>query len=307
MFLAGTIDVSMEKFFVGTAGWSYKDWEGIVYPSQKNAGFHALPFIAEYINIVEVNSTFYRPPVLRFCLSWVKKVQHHPEFLFAVKLHQNFTHGKDPFTIRDVDEFKFGIEPIRSHQRLAAVLVQFPWSFKYKPESREHLGRLANAFADYPLAVEVRHGSWNQPDFMHWLKRERIGFCNIDQPVINDSLGPTAIQTHPDFSYVRLHGRNYKNWFKQDAGRDARYNYLYPETELDEWVDRIKDLGKKSQKVFVITNNHYQGQALTNALQIKNKLTGDKLDVPLDLLTQYPLLRDIIKKIEKGQQNLFDS
>ncbi len=307
MFLTGTIDVSMEKFFFGTAGWSYKDWEGIVYPARKTAGFHALPFLAEYLDIVEINSTFYRPPVLRFCLSWVKKVQHRPEFLFAIKLHQNFTHGNDSFTIREVDEFKFGIEPIRSHQRLAAILVQFPWSFKYNPESRTHLSRIIRAFADYPLAVEVRHGSWNKPAFIHWLKSERIGFCNIDQPVINDSLGPTTIQTHPEFSYVRLHGRNYKNWFNQDAGRDARYNYLYSGTELDEWVERIKDLGEKSHKVFVITNNHYQGQAFTNALQLKNKLTGNKLDVPLDLLTQYPLLRDIIRQIEKGQRNLFDS
>ncbi len=306
MFLTGTIDASMEKYFFGTAGWSYKDWEGIVYPARKIAGFHALPFLAEYLDIVEINSTFYQPPNPRYCLSWVKKVQHRPDFLFAIKLHQNFTHGSDSFTSKDVDEFKFGIEPIRSHQRLAAILVQFSWSFKYKPENREHLSRIVSAFADYPLAVEVRHGSWNTPVFMLWLKSEGVGFCNIDQPVINNSLGPTTIQTHPEFSYVRLHGRNYNNWFKQDAGRDARYNYLYSGTELDEWIERIKNLGEKSHKVFVITNNHYQGQAFTNALQLKNKFTGDKLDVPLDLLTQYPLLRDIVKQIEKGQRNLFD-
>ena len=105
---------------------------------------------------------------------------------------------------------------------------------------------------------------------------------------------------------MRLHGRNYKNWFSRSAGRDARYNYLYGEEELDEWVERIKGLGEKSRDVFVVTNNHYQGQALANALQLKNKLTGEKVDVPLDLMKRYPLLQEIVTKIEKGQLDLFD-
>lgn len=296
----------MTKFYVGTAGWSYKDWEGIVYPTFRQADFHALPFLARFINIVEINSTFYRQPVTRIALSWVKRVQEFPDFLFAVKLHQSFTHEKTPFSEQSADEFKSGIDPLLGHSRLAAILIQFPWSFKNTGQSREHLERLFRVFAGYPLALEIRHGSWNQTDFFQWLRDQRVGFCNIDQPVINDSLGPIAVQTHPEFSYVRLHGRNYTNWFSQSAGRDARYNYLYSGEELDEWIGKIHDLGKTSSKIFVITNNHYQGQALTNALQIKNKLTGEKLDVPLELLKRYPMLREIITKIEKGQMDLFD-
>jgi uncharacterized protein YecE (DUF72 family) len=300
------MEKAMAQFHIGTAGWSYQDWEGIVYPAQKSTGFHALVFLADYINLVEINSTFYRPPVMRVALAWVKKVQHRPDFLFAVKLHQNFTHGERRFTQKETDEFKLGIEPLRSHSRLGAILIQFPWSFKDSGMNREHLERIFRAFRDYPLALEVRHGSWNRPDFFLWLQSNKVGFCNIDQPVINDSLSPTSIQTHPDFTYVRLHGRNYQNWFSQSAGRDARYNYLYGGEELDEWVERIKGLGEKSRNVFVVTNNHYQGQALANALQIKNKLTGEKVDIPLDLIKRYPLLRKIVKKIEKGQIDLFE-
>ncbi len=296
----------MAQFHIGTAGWSYKDWEGIVYPAHKSEDFHGLAFLAQFVNMVEVNSTFYRPPVMRVALSWVKRVQHRPDFLFAVKLHQNFTHGEGGFTQKETDAFKLGIEPIHANSRLGAILVQFPWSFKDSGENREHLQKIFQAFQDYPLALEVRHGSWNRPDFFLWLQSNQVGFCNIDQPVINDSLSPSSIHTHPDFSYVRLHGRNYKNWFNQSAGRDARYNYLYGEEELNDWVERIKDLGGKSRNVFVVTNNHYQGQALANALQIKNKLTGEKVDVPLDLIKRYPLLRDIIGKIEKGQLGLFE-
>ena len=110
---------------------------------------------------------------------------------------------------------------------------------------------------------------------------------------------PSSVSTNPEFSYVRLHGRNYKNWFKQDAGRDERYNYLYTKEELQDWIERIKDLGNQSSKVFVITNNHYRGQALANALQIKNLITGEKLDIPPLLVEQYPVLKELEKKLKK--------
>jgi uncharacterized protein YecE (DUF72 family) len=124
--------------------------------------------------------------------------------------------------------------------------------------------------------------------------------------VIGDSIKPTAISTTPEFSYVRLHGRNYQSWFKKDAGRDERYNYLYGLSELDEWVKKIKELGNKSDKVFVITNNHYRGQALTNALQIKNLISGEKISLPENLLDLYPELKDILKEKEKEQPGLFE-
>ena len=81
--------------------------------------------------------------------------------------------------------------------------------------------------------------------------------------------------------------------------------YLYNTNELDGWVKRIKELGNKSEKVLVITNNHYRGQALANALQIKNKITDDKLDIPLSLLKTYPHLKEIAEKIKSGQYDLF--
>jgi len=293
------------KYFIGTAGWSYKDWEGIVYPSRKGTGFHALLFLGEYINMVEINSTFYRPPVLRVSLSWVKKVEAFPEFLFAVKLHQVFTHNRTDISQKEVDEFKMGIEPLRANGRLGAILIQFPWSFANTVANMHYLIDLFEFFAGYPLALEVRHGTWSDQRFFDILVEHKVCYVNIDQPVIGNSIKPSAIATNPAFSYVRLHGRNYQNWFKEDAGRDARYNYLYSKAELDEWVGRIKKLGKKSGKVFVITNNHYRGQAMANALQIKNMITGDRLDVPETLLKEYPILRNLIEKIRKGQLDLF--
>jgi uncharacterized protein YecE (DUF72 family) len=297
----------MSKFYVGTAGWSYKDWEGIVYPAQKGRDFHALYFLGQYINIVEINSTFYRPPIMRISLSWAKKVEGFPDFLFAVKLHQVFTHNRKDFSQKEVDEFKLGIEPLVSTERLAAILLQFPWSFANTISNMNYLIKLFELFSGFPLALEVRHGSWEDKRFCEVLAEHKVCFVNIDQPLINNSISPSAIVTHPEFSYVRLHGRNYKDWFRDGAGRDARYNYLYTKGELEDWVERIKNLGKKSGKVFVITNNHYRGQAMANALQIKNMITGDKLEVPNTLLGEYPALRELIENIKKGQLDLFSN
>lgn len=296
----------MADYFIGTAGWSYADWEGVVYPQKKVRGFHALIFLAQYINIIEINSTFYRPPLIQISLSWIKKVENYPDFLFAVKLHQVFTHKRKGFTQKDVDNFKLGIEPLRAKERLASILIQFPWSFASTISNNEYLIKLFKSFSDYPLTLEVRHSSWDSPDFYKLLSEYNVCFCNIDQPIFRNSIMPSSISTNPEFSYVRLHGRNYKNWFKQEAGRDERYNYLYTKEELEDWIKRIKDLGNQSSKVYVITNNHYRGQALANALQIKNLITGEKLDIPPLLVEQYPVLKELAKKISEGQLGLFD-
>ena len=295
----------MTDYYIGTAGWSYKDWEGIVYPTKKGANFHALIFLAQYINVVEINSTFYRPPAIRMSWSWIKRVDSYPDFLFTVKLHQVFTHQRKGFSQTDVNEFITGIEPLKAHNRLAAILIQFPWSFARNTLHVDYLTNLFKLFTDFPLALEIRHSSWNNSEFYELLSEHKVSFCNIDQPLIGKSIKPTALCTNPELSYVRLHGRNYKNWFNEKAGRDERYNYLYSKDELEDWIDRIKDLGKKSNKVVVITNNHYRGQALANALQIKNMVTQEKLDIPFDLLKQYPVLKEIIKKIKSGQMDLF--
>jgi uncharacterized protein YecE (DUF72 family) len=296
----------MSRYYIGTAGWSYKDWEGIVYPLEKEPGFHPLAFLAAYINVVEVNSTFYRPPSLSLSLSWVKRVAPFPDFLFAIKVHQVFTHERRTWTQKDADNFKLGLEPLRAKAKLATLLFQFPWSFVSSSAHWEYLTRLFQVFSGYPLTVEVRHSSWDVQNFYSFLSEYDVCYCNIDQPVLQSSIKPSARSTTPKFSYVRLHGRNYKDWFREGAGRDERYNYLYGKDELEEWIERIKQLGQTTDKVFVITNNHYRGQALANALQIKNAVTGEKLEIPPLLLKKYPILTEIAKKLAKGQLTLFD-
>jgi uncharacterized protein YecE (DUF72 family) len=295
----------MKRYLVGTAGWSYEDWRGIVYPEERETGFHPLTFMAGYIDIVEVNSTFYRTPAISMSLSWVKRVAAYPDFLFAIKVHQVFTHERKNWTARDVDAFKLGIEPLRAKEKLASLLFQFPWSFVNSASNLDYLSQLFGIFAGYPMTLEIRHSSWDDENFYTFLSEHRVCYCNIDQPVLRSSIKPSARITVPDFSYVRLHGRNYKDWFREGAGRDERYNYLYGKDELEEWVNRIRELGQNSERVYVITNNHYRGQALANALQIKNMVTGEKVEIPPLLLKKYPVLLEIARKLAQGQLDLF--
>lgn len=295
----------MAKIYVGTAGWSYEDWEGIVYPRPKPRGFHPLAYLPGFIDIVEVNSTFYRPAPPAMVESWLKRIGGRSDFLLALKLYQAFTHAREGFAAKDVDDVRRAADLVRLKGRLAALLVQFPWSFRNTPGNLEYVRRLLGLFEGYPLAVEVRHAGWDAPEFFEALRESRAAFCNIDQPLIGESLAPSAISTTPDFAYVRLHGRNYQTWFKDGAGRDARYDYLYARDELEDWVKRIKELGRQSGKIYVITNNHYRGQAMANALQIRNMITGQKVDVPEPVLEKYPVLRDIVRAIRAGQRDLF--
>jgi len=283
------------KTHVGTAGWSYEDWKGIVYPDPRPKGFDPLTFLAQYFDGIEINNTFYRPPEAKWAHDWLKRTAHNSDFKFTLKLYQGFTHenvGK--LNPADVDIFKRGIEPLAHAGKLGCVLIQFPWSFQNTPQNREWLLMLKKAFADYPLVVEVRHNSWDIQSAYDFLAQNHLNFCNIDQPVSHTSIAPSDTVTG-EVGYVRLHGRNYQAWFKSDAGRDDRYDYLYSAEEIDEWIGRIKNIENCSKLVFVIANNHFRGQGVANAFQMKWKLTGKKQDVPRTLLEKYPFLKELAR------------
>lgn len=283
----------MNELYVGTAGWSYPDWENIVYPSLREKGFNELSYLSRYLDMVEINSTFYRPASPFMSYNWIKKVKDNPNFLFSAKLHQAFTHGKEGFTEYDVSSFKNGLEPLLRAGKLAALLFQFPWSYKRNFTAEEHLKKLFEIFSDFPVAIEVRHSSWMNDSFFNLLEEFRVIFCNIDQPVFSSSIKPTDIVTNNQIGYFRLHGRNYRSWFKEDAGRDERYDYLYSKDELEELIKKIKSISEKTKKTIVVTNNHYRGQAFTNALQIKSFILNKLIPVPPSLKEKFPQLEEI--------------
>jgi uncharacterized protein YecE (DUF72 family) len=276
---------------IGPAGWSYKDWEGIVYPQKPGKAFDPLEYLARFFNTIEINSSFYRPPVPTTTKSWAKRVAENREFVFTAKLHRVFTHERGKATKKDEKEYRVGMDVLAKAGKLGSVLLQFPWSFKNEPEERVYLAKLLEKFSDYPLVLEVRHASWNTPDVYEWLEERGVGICNIDQPIFKKSIRPQALTTSP-VGYVRMHGRNYKDWFREKAPRDERYNYLYSIDELDPWLVRIKEVAKQSRETYVITNNHFRGQAVVNAVEIKAALEEERVPAPERLFKVYPRLSE---------------
>ncbi len=281
------------RILVGPAGWSYPDWRGIVYPAHRPKGFHEAEFLAQYFDTIEINTSFYQPARPELCRQWLAQVAANPRFLFSAKLWQRFTHesGASPADVAAVRE---GFDILAEGHRLGAVLLQFPFSFHNTPENFSRLDKLAKEFSVYPLVVEVRHSTWTVAPFFDWLRERRIGFCNIDQPVIGKSVKPSERATSR-VGYVRLHGRRYDTWFSDDPATppSERYNYLYAEDELGPWSERIQKTAAHAETTFVITNNHFEGKSIVNALELIHLLSGEKVSVPEPLRHHYPRLEKI--------------
>ena len=271
----------------GTAGWDYPDWNGVVFPKPRPKNFDPLAYLARYFGTIEINNTFYRPPAAAVAKKWVERVAARPDFRFTAKLWKRFTHERgSAWSKADVAAARAGLDVLREAGRLGALLLQFPWSFKNEEASHEWLRDLFRAFGHLPLVLEVRHVSWSEPRVIEWLAESGVGLVNIDQPQFAKSIKPGALVTGP-VGYVRLHGRNYKEWFRKSAGRDERYDYLYTSDELRPWATRVKDIAAQAKETYAVTNNHRLGKAPANAAMFESLVTGKKVDVPPVLLGPY--------------------
>ena len=259
------------KIRVGPAGWSYPDWEKVVYPPH-GSKFDHLADLSSFFDTIEINSPFYRIPPPTHARSWIRRVADNPDFRFTTKVFRGFTHEKAELVDADVAAFRNYLDPLMDAGRLGAILLQFPWSFKNTPESCEKLTALFRAFEEYPKALEVRHATFQNDDFYHFLDEHDVGWVNVDQPLFHDSVKPAETATGP-LAYARFHGRNYEKWFAHSESWE-RYNYLYSKKELAPWVERIETMGR-SRDTYVITNNHFRGQAILNAGDIKDALGQD--------------------------------
>ena len=226
----------MSHIRVGTSGWSYPTgkgtWNGIFYPKTR-ARFDELRFYSEHFDTVEVNSSFYRVPTVESTKRWAGRTP--PHFEFSIKLYQKFTHpemflkatGQDPADVgtTDVDDFRRAIDPIASAGKLGALLAQFPPSFKNEPNSRGYLEWLLSSFKDYRLAVELRHRSFSDDPkaALELLGEYGAALVQIDEPKFRFSIRQDLLPNVRTFYYMRLHGRNAKQWWSHEKSED-RYN-----------------------------------------------------------------------------------
>jgi len=290
---------------VGTAGWSYADWDGTVYPRSKPHGFHPLPLLARTFDCVEINSTFYAQPNQANSVRWAQLVAEKTSFRFLVKLNRDFTHRSASTDWPDkAREFLVGIEPLQRARRLSAILVQFPVSFLFGKQEVRRLGEIHALFRAVPLVLEVRHESWFTQPALDTIRGLGYSLAHIDlprawnhPPINHPSAGPLG--------YLRLHGRNSAAWFRSGAGRNEQYDYLYSPEELDQLTQKARRLEAEHDEVYVVTNNHFAGKAFANGVEMLYQLHGRAVPTPREVVETYPHLAPMTVPYREGQQELF--
>lgn len=290
------------KYHIGTAGWSYKDWVPNFYPKNQSGGFDWLQFYSHYFNCVEVNSIYYTYLSPRIVEGWINKVSDSEEFIFHIKLHQDFTH-KRKFDEQNIKAVRYNLELLKKAERLGGLLIQFPYSFPFDGTSINHIRKLRDIFPDIDCFIEVRHSSWRNNRAYEFFKEADLTFCTIDQPQIGQAIPFEPIITN-DKAYIRFHGRNDEAWKKSinNFGKkqtyeeqSSRYKYLYSPGELVEIEQMIKPIQNKVKEINVIMNNHPQGDAVANAFELIHLLEEkNKIEMPNNILKAYPRLAEIV-------------
>jgi len=289
-----------DQVYIGIAGWSYPGWKGIVYTGPKA---DQLEYISRFVDCVEINNTFYRPPAEKTTKSWLEKTAGRTEFFFTAKLHRDFTHeGK--IDAETVKQFHTGFGPLLEANKLKHLLVQFRYDFADCKDSRQHLSQITKSFSDaFGLAVELRHRSWQEKDALRFLQELGVSVCNLDYPTTYNSFNMQHC-TVGRAGYFRMHGRNEEKWFSK-AGRDETYDYYYSSDELAQIKKRIDILTEALETLTVIANNHYRGAEFANALELKALVSGEKQLVPEGLLKAYPNLAPIALDADSSQMKLW--
>lgn len=245
--------------YIGTSGFSYDDWKGYFYHEHLPKK-DMLAHYAESFNTVEINSTYYAiPPASIFATMDAKTPQ---DFRFVVKAHKDMTHTENPQDAT-FDAFLTSIKPIRESGKLSCILAQYPWGYKYNSENINRLKELRDRVGDIPTVVEFRNADWVNNDTFQLLRELKLGFCCVDEPQLK-GLMPRVAEVTSDIGYVRFHGRNAKDWWQHEEAYQ-RYNYLYSEEELEEWVPKVEDINQHSKTTYLFFNNHYQGKSVQNA------------------------------------------
>jgi uncharacterized protein YecE (DUF72 family) len=257
----------MSKILIGISGFYYEDWVGSFYPPAL-AKKDFLAFYSKAFSTLELNFTYYRLPKASQAEQMIDR--SGGRLTFVVKAYRGITHEISDISLKEtLSLFLDGISPFMEKGSLGAVLLQFPQSFHYTTKNRIYLKSLIENLSSYPLFVEFRHRDWIRDSVFETLKTLGAGFVCVDEPPLPSLIPPMAIHTS-NMGYVRFHGRNKKDWYGTDAM--TRYDYLYTDHELREWLPRIKEMAGQTDKLFVFFNNHAKAQAITNANMLINLL-----------------------------------
>ena len=250
---------------IGLSGYDYDDWRGNFYP-EKLPRKQWLCYYAQHFSALELNFSYYRLPSPGQLASMVERTDGKVEF--AIKVHRSMTHERVA-SDGDYTAFLEAVDELRQAGRLAAVLAQFPYSFRQCEENRRYITQLAERLGP-PLVVELRRVDWSEDPIVQWLEKIGVGYACVDEPQIKGLMPPRALATVSP-AYVRFHGRNAETWYRHDRPEE-RYNYRYKLAELEAWRSKIRNLENQADKVLVFFNNHFQGKAVEAAKTMEKLL-----------------------------------
>ena len=246
--------MSLGNVFLGTSGWSYKEWEGPFYEKGEKRKLRAYSHV---FATAEVDSTFYRVPSKGTVMGWLRYSPSN--FVFTAKLPKTITHDKKLGLKGDVkadlELFLDVMRPLQLGGKLACLLIQLPPKYDYNVENLESFFGLLDPVFKY--AVEFRNLSWIRDETWDLLKKHNVAYVNVDEPLL-----PPEVHLTSDIAYFRWHGKGEKIWF----------DYLYSKDELEPWVPKVKESSEKVKKVVGYFNNHYHGYAPENCLYLIERL-----------------------------------
>ena len=238
-----------------------------------------LPFYEKELGfkVLEVNFSYYTLPSQKTLGGMAQKTSAN--FEFVVKSFKGMTHEIwDQKTHTRIDtretfkKFKHGLVPLIEERKLACVLAQFPYGFFPNRENSSYLEEFKQEMEDIPLVLEFRNRAWLREETFQFLEKKGAGFCVVDEPKL-PQLMPYQPRATSEIGYFRLHGRN-PNWF--NVPLKVRYDYLYSEEELKEFLPGVKDISKRTAKTLIFFNNCYSGSAAKNAAQMARLLAEEQ-------------------------------
>ncbi|MCX8093768.1 MAG: DUF72 domain-containing protein [Candidatus Goldbacteria bacterium] len=267
----------MQNIKIGTSGFSFPDWRNNIYPAglpQKDE----LRYYANELkfNCLEINVTYYTIIQEKSAAAITEKTGD--DFEFVVKGYKGFTH--DPFDNRldkkpdqekikeYIEKFKSSIKPFIKANKLGCILLQFPVFFYPSQESKDYILNCKKMLGNIKIVIEFRNSGWAKKETFEFLKYNNLGFCVVDEPKL-PRLMPFVNEVTSDIAYLRFHGRN-KNWF--NAPTSERYNYLYTDDELKEFLPEIRKMASSGAKTYIFFNNCHAGSAVKNAMKMKDLL-----------------------------------
>lgn len=269
----------MAEVLIGTSGYYYPDWVGPFYPPGTGKD-NFLEYYSARFPFCELNFSYYQMPLRSRLIDLMRQCPEN--FLFSVKAHKSITHERGPESAGQAEEFFHALHPMMAEDRLAAVLLQFPYSFHYTPANRRYLAEVLKPLEGLPLCVEFRNREWMLERVYEGFAELGVGYVQTDNPELDNLPLPTSTVTS-DTGYIRFHGRNRENWWSGD--NVSRYDYLYSGNELQSWLCRIEDIAKKVKRLLIAFNNHHKGKAVQNAEEIYNLIVEQTDLKPAQIMT----------------------